>query len=148
MGFYDEYGNRLINEEQKIRIRLSAKARFTIEEDMYVFGVPKVTTFINTVFGNYKLEAKASLSLYLKQKQLELEELFHGRLDASAQKAAIDVLLSQEEEKIREFTAFDDEEADSRPYHINDENTEYLLEECEEEKYYKSPARYIRAGLL
>ena len=64
MGFIDENGYPLINEEQKIRIALSNRARLTMAEDMDVFGTPKAATFVNTVFANYKSEAKSSISLY------------------------------------------------------------------------------------
>ena len=73
MGFIDENGYPLINEEQKIRIALSNRARLTMAEDMDVFGTPKAATFVNTVFANYKSEAKSSISLYLQQREIELD---------------------------------------------------------------------------
>ncbi len=65
MGFVDENGISLINEGQKIRIALSNGARLTMAEDMDVFKTPKAATFINTVFNNYKYDARSSIFLYL-----------------------------------------------------------------------------------
>lgn len=97
MGFINENGYSLINNEQKIRITLSDRARLTMSEDMDVFGTSKEATFINTVFDNYKAEAKSSISLYLQQRELELDRLFTDtRLDAFSKKTAIDQILSAE----------------------------------------------------
>ena len=82
MGFIDENGYPLINEEQKIRITLSNRAKLTMSEDMDVFGTPKAATFINLVFNNFKSDAKSSISLYLQQRELELDRLFNeSKLD-------------------------------------------------------------------
>ena len=75
MGFIDENGYPLINDEQKIRITLSDRASIIISEDMNIFGISKTASFINTVFHNFKLNAKSSVSLYLMQYKLEL--IFH-----------------------------------------------------------------------
>lgn len=94
MGFIDENDYPLINEEQKIRIALSDRAKLTMAEDMDVFGTPKAATFINTVFNNFKSEARSSISLYLQQRELELDRLFTGaKLDAISKKIAIDQIL-------------------------------------------------------
>ena len=69
MGFRDQNGYSLINEEHKIRITLSNRAKLTLEEDMSIFKTEKITTFINLVFENYRSEAKSSISLYLEQKR-------------------------------------------------------------------------------
>ena len=57
MGFINENGYPLINEEQKVRITLSSKAQIIMNEDMDVFETSKAATFINTVFSNFKTEA-------------------------------------------------------------------------------------------
>lgn len=147
MGFIDENGYPLINEEQKIRITLSDRARLTMREDMEVFGTRRAATFINTVFGNYKNEAKSSISLYLQQREIELDRLFTGtKLDAISKRIAIDQFLSMEKKtitvKISEYSTL---KGESKLYHINDSNVEYLLEDCDENQYYSRPGLYMRS---
>lgn len=147
MGFIDKYGYPLINEEQKIRIALSDRARLTMAEDMVVFRTPKAATFVNTVFHNYKSEAKSSISLYLQQREIELDRLFTGaKLDAVSKKIAIDQILSVEKKEIRDkISEYSSTKGESKLYHINDSNVEYLLEDCDEEQYYSRPGLYIRS---
>ena len=147
MGFIDENGYPLINKEQKIRLALSDRVRLTMAEDMDVFGTPKAATFVNTVFANYKSEAKSSISLYLQQREIELDRLFTGaKLDAMSKKIAIDQILSAEKQaiidKISEYSV---SKGESKLYHINDNNVEYLLEDCDEEQYFSRPSLYIRS---
>ena len=47
MAFVNENNISLINDEQKIRIALSKRAKLIMAEDMDIFGVNKVATFIN-----------------------------------------------------------------------------------------------------
>lgn len=147
MGFIDENGYPLINEEQKIRIALSDRAKLTMAEDMDVFGTPKAATFINTVFNNFKSEARSSISLYLQQRELELDRLFTGaKLDAISKKIAIDQILTVEKKEIQSKIAeYSNSKGESKLYHINDNNVEYLLEDCDEEQYYGRPGLYIRS---
>ena len=147
MGFIDENGYPLINEEQKIRIALSDRAKLTMAEDMDIFGTPKAATFINTVFSNFKSEAKSSISLYLQQREIELDRLFTGtKLDAISKKIAIDQILSVEKKEIQSKIArYSNAKGESKLYHINDTNVEYLLEDCDEEQYYGRPGLYIRS---
>ena len=147
MGFTDKNGYPLINEEQKIRITLSNRAQQTMCEDMEVFGTSKAATFVNTVFNNYKTEAKSSISLYLQQREIELDRLFTGtRLDAISKRMAIDLLLSSEEKTIvDEISEYCMTKGKSKLYHINDSNVEYLLEDCDENQYYSRPGLYIRS---
>ena len=137
-----------VNEEQKIRIALSEKARLTMSEDMDVFGVSKASTFINTVFSNYKDEAKSSIFLYLQQRKIELDRLFsETKLDDTSKQIAIDKILSTEKnniiEKISKYKLL---KGENKLYHINKENTKYLLEDCDENEYYNErPSLYIRS---
>lgn len=147
MGFIDQNGYPLINEEQKVRITLSDRARIIMYEDMAVFGTTKSASFINTVFRNFKDEAKSSISLYLKQRELELDRLFTDtNLDPTSKKISIEQLLSVEKKellmKIADYNAI---KGYSKLYHINDDNVEYLLEDCDEEQYYSRPGLYIRS---
>lgn len=147
MGFIDENGYPLINEEQKIRIALSDRARLTMREDMEVFRTCKAATFINTVFDNYKHEAKSSISLYLQQRELELDRLFTGtKLDAISKRIAIDQLLSMDKKTIVDKTSeYSTLKGESKLYHINDSNMKYLLEDCDENQYYSRPGLYMRS---
>lgn len=147
MGFVDENGYSLINEEQKIRIALSDRARLTMCEDMEVFGASKAATFINTVFCNYKDEAKSSISLYLQQREIELDSLFtDAKLDAVSKRIAIDKLLSVEKETIeKKISGYSEIKGESKLYHINDNNVQYLEEDCDEYPCYRSPGLYIRS---
>lgn len=147
MGFTDKNGYPLINDEQKIRIALSDRARLTMSEDMDVFGTPKAAAFVNTVFNNYKSEAKSSISLYLQQRELELDRLFTGtKLDAISKKTAIDQILSEEKQNLKDRVAnYIAAKGESRLYHINDKNVEFLLEDCDENQYYSRPGLYMRS---
>lgn len=147
MSFTDENGYSLINEEQKIRIALSDRARLIMAEDMDVFGTPKAATFVNTVFSNYKSEAKSSISLYLQQRKLELDRLFtNAKLDASSKQTAIEQLLSAEKQELKnQISEYISTKGESKLYHINDNNIEYLLEDCSEEQYYRRPGLYMRS---
>ena len=149
MGFIDENGYPLINDEQKIRITLSDRASIIISEDMDIFGISKTASFINTVFHNFKLNAKSSVSLYLMQYKLELEQLFaNSPLDSQNQKLAIEQLLSAEKQKIlTQISKFNSKKGKGKLYHINDDNITYLLENCDENLYYKRPGLYIRSIL-
>ena len=147
MGFKDEYGNSLINEEQKIRISISESALVTISEDMDVFGISRTATFINIVFSNFWKEAKSSISLYLLQRELELSALFaNAGLDDNSKRLAINQLLRVEKQNIlEEITKFKGLRATSKLYHINDDNIKILVEDCDEEKFYSRPGQYIRS---
>lgn len=147
MGFIDKNGYPLINEEQKIRISLSNRAKLTMSEDMDIFGTPKVATFINTVFYNFKSKAKSSISLYLQQREIELDSLFTGaKLDTISKKIAIQQILSVEKQEIQsKIIEYSNTKGESKLYHINDDNVEYLLEDCDEERYYVRPGLYIRS---
>lgn len=147
MGFVDGSGYPLINEEQKIRIALSDRAKITMSEDMDVFGTKKTASFINTVFANYKDEAKSSISLYLQQRKLELDRLFTGsEWNEKNKKRAIDQILSAEKQELQKQTArYGTLKGESKLYHINDSNVEYLLEDCEEQQYYSRPGLYLRS---
>ena len=147
MGFVNANGYPLINEEHKVRIALSVNARIKMAEDMTVFRVEKATTFINTVFDNYKNEAKASISLYPHQHRLALEELFSkSEMDDCSREAAIDFLMAEEDKIAREkAAALISSKSEGKLYHINNKNVQFLTEDCEEEEYYSRPGLYIRA---
>ena len=137
MGFKDQNGYSLINEEHKIRITLSNRAKLTLEEDMSIFKTEKITTFINLVFENYRSEAKSSISLYLEQKRLEIDPLFDkANLSASSKELAIDCLLKAEEEILKKLSQqYLAPKGTSHLYHINNQNVGYLEEDCEEDRY-------------
>ena len=146
MGFKDKNGSSLINEEQKVRITLSDRARLIMAEDMDVFKTPKAATFINTVFDHYKTDAKSSISLYLQQRKSELEKLFNDIEPDSYSKKAINQILSTEKQKLKDrVSEYISAKGESKLYHINNNNVEYLFEDCNENEYYSRPGLYIRS---
>lgn len=147
MGFINGNNDRLINEEQKIRITLSKRAKLTMAEDMDVFGTSKAATFINLVFDNFKSDAKSSISLYLQQRELELDRLFmETKLDNISKKIVIEQLLTIEKKEIKKTIAdYNSLKGESKLYHINDNNIKYLLEDCDEDQYYARPSLYLRS---
>ena len=63
MGFKNQSGFSIINNEQKVRIGLSKRAEMIMAEDMIAFSVDKKAQFIKTVFDNFKFTAKSSVSI-------------------------------------------------------------------------------------
>jgi hypothetical protein len=116
-------------------------------EDMDVFKISKAATFINTVFCNYKAEAKSSITFYLQQRELELDRLFNdSKLDNTSKRIAIDKILSSEKKEIHDrLSEYSSAKGESKLYHINDANVEYLLEDCDEDQYYSRPGAYMRS---
>ena len=147
MGFTDVNGSSLINDEQKIRVALSDRARIIMTEDMEVFGTTKEASFINTVLYNYKDEAKSSISLYLQQRLLELDRLFStSELDTKSKEISIDQILNHEKtELLKKKEEILSAKSTSKLYHINDQNIDHLIYESEEDKYYGRPGLYIHA---
>lgn len=121
MGFTDEHGSSLINEEQKIRITLSERAQIVMAEDMAIFKISKAASFINTVFSNYKSQARSSISNYLLKRKFELEQLYSdSELDNNSKRIAIEHLLSSEEQKlIKKSSLYLSTKGKSKLYHIN-----------------------------
>ena len=148
MGFKNQSGFSIINNEQKVRIGLSKRAEMIMAEDMIAFSVDKKAQFINTVFDNFKFTAKSSVSIYLEEKKIEYEQLFADTpLDEDSRQNAVEKLLSSERDNIlSEIEHFMSEKAKSKIYHINNANTDYLTNECNEEIYYnQKPAKYLRS---
>lgn len=140
-----------INEEHKVRITLSDRARITMDEDLSIFYEEerdrKHTSFINTVFNNFKSDARSSVSLHLHQREIELESLLiNDESDSRSKEIAIELLLSAEEQNIKkEIQKYCSQKGESNPYHINKDNVEYLLNDCDEDKYYDRPGLYLRS---
>ena len=134
------------NDEQKIRIALSPQAEITMHDDMEKFGITKEATFINTVFSNYKYEAKASICQYEQQRFLELDNALSFRnLDSETKRSVLNTIIEFETAEIKSTVSGVAPAGKSKLYHINDTNTEFLLEDCDENKYYSRPSLYIRA---
>ncbi len=137
----------MINGEHKLRLTLSLNARLKMAEDMDIFKVPKAATFINTVFDNFKFEAKSSISLYLQQREIELDRLFEGSdLDENSKSIAINRILDTEKEQLLARTKeYRSVKGDYKLYHINNKNYEYLTYDSDEDRYYNRPSLYVRA---
>lgn len=147
MSYINENGYSLINDEHKIRITLSENAKVVMEEDKAIFGTSKDGAFINTVFHNYKLEAKSSVSLYIQQREVELDCILAGaKLDSASKKLAIKEIIEAERQTIlHKVQEYNERQGCSKLYHINDSNIEYLLEDCNEDQYYSRPGQYLRS---
>ncbi|MCR4611086.1 MAG: WYL domain-containing protein [Lachnospiraceae bacterium] len=140
MSFY-------INYEQKVRISLSERARLILAEDMESFGFSRGSSFINHVFKNFRDEAKASLSMYLKERRVEIERsLLDVSLEDDDRTIVINSLLLDEKTRlINEIEKLKDQKGESKIYHINDDNYDYLTEECDEDDFYFGPGIYMKA---
>jgi len=140
MGFY-------INDEQKVRISLSNRAHLVLTEDMDRFGVAQVSTLMNLIFTNYKDEAKASLSLYLQERKVEIEQTLSSvNLEDETRSKIINSLLDNEKSIIlTDIEKLKSQKGDSKIYHINDCNCNYLIDECNEDIFYSSPGVYIKS---
>ena len=145
-GFKDENGSSLINEEQKLRIPLSDKAKMVMKEDMELFGVSKESRFINTVFCNFKEMAKSSIAFSLQQKKLELDRLLaKTQVDRENKRKVIECLLIEEEVRMKKkLSEFEKPTDYGKLYHIDKKNLEYLTESCEEIRHYERPKLYLR----
>ena len=139
MGFSE------INIEQKIRIALSEKANIIMQEDMDIFSVEKTGTFINTLFENFRDDAKSSISLYLQRKELEWTQLFsETKLDNISKRIVINQLKSNEEEILNIINKLKDSKFTSKLYHINNQNLNYLIKDCNENIYFNRPGTYLK----
>lgn len=137
-----------INDEHKIRITLSERAYAILIEDMDIFGINKLSTIINTIFYNYKHDAKASINLYREQRILELNQLLaNTHISTSNRDSVISAIYENEYTKIKEqIKLYDTLKGSNKLYHINKENIDYLTYECtEEEEYGYRPGKYLRA---
>ncbi len=148
MGFV-ENGNILINDEHKVRIPLSEKAKIIIEEDMLNWNIKNNNSFINTVFEYYKEDALSSLSRVMERKEdklrLSLRKICKSKKETEA---LIDTILSDEQKALKkEAYKYISEKNSGQLYTLNKKNFDYLIsDECKEEKYYNmKPSKYIRA---
>ena len=134
------------NTSQKIRISLSKKAMLTIEDDMTAFEVPKLTTFINQVISNFWDISESSIDNYLNNKELELKEkLSASSIDSYSIEQVIQILLKDEKKRLINKTAsYDNGSTVNKQYNINNNNYIFLTEECMEDKYYATAAKYLR----
>lgn len=140
----------MINDEHKLRLSLSLNAQLKMSEDMDTFKVSKAATFINTVFDNFKYEAKSSISLYLQQRELELDRLLtDSDLDEQSKNIVIDKLLEAEEKELEAIKQkYKSEKGNGKLYHINEQNYNHLTYDSDESKYYDNrPSLYVRAVL-
>ena len=137
--------------EQKMRITLSPKAFITVREDMEKYGIANASSFINTLFTNFRDDAKSSISYYLDEKKMELQNtLKKSTLPDSAISETIEKLLNKEKKAvtaiIKGYKNRKGSATTSKIYHINKENTDYLLEECPESEngIYSRPGLYLK----
>lgn len=138
-------------EEQRVRINLSERAGLIMEEDMYQYGIDSRSLFINQVFHNYYMSAPASISLYLQNRRMQLENQFSDIFpDQSVFELVVERLIEKEKKNLmkrieRELRS----KYKGNYYRVNNENLAYLRsEECQEDSYYNQrPAQYIKCVL-
>ena len=150
MGFkiIDEFGDNITN-NHKVRITLSPRAYQIMLEDMSFFGINTPATFINTVFRNFRDDALASISIRLEEYRQRLETSFDNlSLSDNSTDKVIDLLISEKKNELLENkkNTLSLQKGTSRVCHLDKQNLEYLLDKCNEEKYYNNrPSLYIRA---
>lgn len=141
MGF-----DNCINDEHKIRISLSDKALITITDDMNIFSESNISRFINTIFEDFRSEAKSSVFTYLEQRKLKLDNLFASLdLDDSSKENIKKQLLQKEkEELLTTINKYSQHKTNSRLYHINKNNIDFLINSCNEDIFFRSPSLYMK----
>lgn len=140
-----------INDAQKIRISISDYARTIIADDMRFFLFDKESSFINIIIENFRSSAKASLSQYLDNVRLDYEKLFEdAQLDDATKDSIISHMLKEKRQKLEaDVIDFSKKESSkNKLYHINNNNSDYLRNDCEDNKFYNDKAgRYLKCIL-
>lgn len=138
-------------EEQRVRINLSEHACLIMEEDMYQFDVKERSSFMNTVFRNYRMDAPASISIYLQNKRIQLrEQLMSVITDSFELERTLSYLLEKEQQALTKRIKMEMCSRHSgNSYRINNENFAYLTSvECTDADYYNQrPGLYIKCIL-
>ncbi len=140
-------GFKYINDEHKIRIALSQKAYSTIQDDMIIFSSSNLTNFINTIITNYRDDSIASLSIYLSKRREYYEEIFkNSELDESSKETAIQQMLKEDTNaSMEQIKKYSSEKDFNKLYHINQNNFEYLTEDCNEQELFNDrPGVFIK----
>lgn len=133
-----------MNEEQKQHIALDKDSAIILENDMAAFGVEKRSTFINKIITNFRYEAESSLQLsserYAYKLRNELEENpFPSPITEAQQEIMIDHMCDLHTKKNKEsYLLNNSDKYTSFKIRLQNENYEYLLEECEEDKHYNA----------
>ncbi len=141
MGF-----ENYINDEHKIRISLSDKALITLTDDMNIFSESKLSRFMNIIFENFRSEAKSSIFSYLEQRKIELDNLFVSvELDNDSTENMKNQLLKKEENELLTIKEkYSKNRSNSRLYHINKDNIDFLVNNCNENLFFSSPGLYMK----
>ena len=138
-----------INEDQRIRLSLSERARITIEEDMTNWNINSINSFINIIFEQYKEKAFSSISIVLDKEKAELYNLFsNSSIEKIDLENVINTLLSKEYQKLEnKKNEYLHRPGTGRVYRLNNNNYDYITSDiCNEQKYYNNrPSQYIRS---
>lgn len=135
------------NEEQKIRISMSTRAYQIMQDDMSAFNETRPAFFINTIIENYKETSIASLTTYLENWKNDYRQKLSGKKnDVESAEAFINSLAEQEEKRIKSILKEHlKNHQNSRIYHINKTNCDYLYNEFEDSDFYGNrPGLYIK----
>lgn len=134
------------NDEQKQHLNLSGFAFSILENDRIVFGLQNFASIINTIFYNFKDDAKASISIALDKRRSELTQVLEKLENPYGEKALARLLTAYKEELLNTVTSYG--KGQSFKFRINNENYEYLTSDdrCQEEQYYDEHiGKYIKA---
>lgn len=149
-------GFKLMSDQQRVRISLSETAFLVTREDMLQFHVASRSSFMNTVFRNFREEAEASVSRHLDARREELRSVLDAASSDSSCDRVIRQLLLSEEQRLkdrilRQKRDRSKNEAHKKEtlYRVSNENLAYLeSEECLEETYYEGkPGLYLKCIL-
>ena len=135
-----------INNEQKIRISLSQLALDIIRYDMEIFNINNPSNFINLVIKNFREEAKASVSTYVKREEEKITDALKTIKLSTADRERVIAHIGKlaKESVLSEIQLLLSNNNESKVYYISDDNIEYLASNCGDSDYYKKPGDYLK----
>lgn len=132
-----------INQDHKQRLTITNYAMSIIESDALSFDKknkpidkPNITGFINRIFWNFKDDAKASIMTSCEHYRLELEA-GNNISQTKFNKTNIENLLAEYAKKLESEMIHNIYDSScSFTLRINDENLDFLVNDCSEDKFY------------
>ena len=142
-------GFKFQNEQHKVNISFSERTRAIIEEDKINWNIDSSSSFINTVFENYKNSATSSISNTLEKERSELiSSLNNDCITNNTINSIVDSIMSKRRKVLQQYIKeHQTKDGIAQQYYVNASNYKYLISnQCDEEKYYSNrPGKYIRA---
>jgi len=136
-----------INYENKIRIALSAYAANIIESDCFSFSKKK-NSLLNSVILNFYQKADCSISIRIREYKQSLVNSL-TRNDAKINDKAISLIVHGKETELKKIYTEKTKSDANWTITLSMKTVQLLTDDhsSSEEKYYKSPAIYIKALL-